>query len=71
MFVQSAEFVRRHQRNPSTEISIYGQENIAETVRLGRMRRTVAGCWTRYRGLWMRLWRRLSGLKRLARKGMC
>ena len=43
MFVQSAEFVRRHQRNPSTDISIYGQENVAETVRLGRMSLAVHG----------------------------
>jgi type I restriction enzyme M protein len=43
MFVQSAEFVRRHQRNPSTDISIYGQENVAETVRLGKMSLAVHG----------------------------
>ena len=43
MFVQSAEFVKRHQKNPSTDISIYGQENVAETVRLGRMSLAVRG----------------------------
>lgn len=43
MFIQSAEFVRRHQRNPSTDLSIYGQENIAETVRLGMMSLAVHG----------------------------
>jgi len=43
MFVQSSEFIKRHQRNPSTDISIYGQENVAETVRLGRMSLAVHG----------------------------
>ena len=43
MFVQSAEFVRRHQKNPSTDISIYGQEMVAETVRLGKMNLAVHG----------------------------
>jgi type I restriction enzyme M protein len=43
MFVQSAEFVRRHQENPTDEISIYGQEKTAETVRLCRMNLAVHG----------------------------
>src|SRR5258708_29745377 len=43
MFVQSARFVENHQRNPSTEISIYGQEKTAETVRLCRMNLAVHG----------------------------
>jgi len=43
MFVQSAEFVAQHQRNPSTDLSIYGQEKVAETVRLGRMSLAVRG----------------------------
>jgi len=43
MFVQSARFVERHKRNPSTEISIYGQEKIAETVRLCKMNLAVHG----------------------------
>ncbi len=34
MFVQSARFVEKHQKNPSDEISIYGQEKVAENVRL-------------------------------------
>ncbi|MBH42513.1 MAG: hypothetical protein CL787_03180 [Chloroflexi bacterium] len=42
-FVQSAEFVRRHQNNSSTNISIYGQENVAETVRLAKMNLAVRG----------------------------
>jgi type I restriction enzyme M protein len=37
MFVQSAAFVARHQGNAASEISIYGQEKTAETVRLARM----------------------------------
>jgi type I restriction enzyme M protein len=43
MFVQSAHFVRRHQENPSAEISLYGQERVAETVRLCKMNLAVHG----------------------------
>jgi type I restriction enzyme M protein len=43
MFVQSARFVQNHQQNPSTEISIYGQEKIAETLRLCRLNLAVHG----------------------------
>jgi len=43
MFVQSARFVGNHQENPDTEISIYGQEKTAETVRLCRMNLAVHG----------------------------
>jgi type I restriction enzyme M protein len=43
MFVQSAAFVQRHRRNPTEEISIYGQEKTAETVRLARMNLAVHG----------------------------
>jgi type I restriction enzyme M protein len=43
MFVQSAKFVARHKRNPNAEISIYGQEKTAETVRLCRMNLAVHG----------------------------
>ena len=43
MFVQSADFVNSHQRNPSDEISIYGQELVAETGRLARMNLRVHG----------------------------
>ena len=43
MFVQSARFVRRHQQNPSDQISIYGQERVAETVRLCKMNLAVHG----------------------------
>ncbi len=37
MFVQSARFVAEHQKNPGAELSVYGQEKVAETVRLGKM----------------------------------
>ena len=43
MFVQSASFVERHQKNPSNEISIYGQEKVGETVRLCKMNLAVHG----------------------------
>ena len=43
MFVQSANFVKKHQRNPSAEISLYGQEKVAETIRLSRMSLAVHG----------------------------
>src|SRR3990170_8203137 len=37
MFVQSARFVEEHQRNPTSEISIFGQENKDQTIRLAKM----------------------------------
>lgn len=43
MFVQSARFVQNHKKNPSSEISIYGQEKVAETVRLCKMNLAVHG----------------------------
>jgi type I restriction enzyme M protein len=43
MFVQSARFVENHRRVPAEEISIYGQEATAETVRLSRMNLAVHG----------------------------
>jgi len=43
MFVQSAKFIERHQQNPTDQISIYGQEKVAETVRLCRMNLAVHG----------------------------
>src|SRR5256712_5992435 len=43
MFVQSARFVERHKRNPSAEISVYGQEKTEETVRLCKMNLAVHG----------------------------
>ena len=43
MFVQSAAFVEGHKRNPTAEISIYGQERVAETIRLCKMNLAVHG----------------------------
>jgi type I restriction enzyme M protein len=43
MFVQSAHFVEEHKKNPSSEISIYGEERVAETVRLNKMNLAVHG----------------------------
>jgi len=42
MFVQSAAFVEHHQKNVN-EISIYGQEKVAETIRLCKMNLAVHG----------------------------
>lgn len=43
MFVQSARFVAEHKKNPGAELSIYGQEKVAETVKLGKMNLAVHG----------------------------
>jgi len=43
MFVQSANFVAEHAKNPGSEISIYGEERVAETVRLCKMNLAVHG----------------------------
>jgi type I restriction enzyme M protein len=43
MFVQSAHFIEEHKKNPSAEISIYGQERVDETVRLNKMNLAVHG----------------------------
>lgn len=43
MFVQSANFIKRHRKNPSAEISLYGQEKTAETIRLSQMSLAVHG----------------------------
>lgn len=32
MFVQSARFVAEHQKNPSSELAIHGQEKVAATL---------------------------------------
>ena len=37
MFVQSARFVAAHERAPADEISVYGVEKIAQTIRLAKM----------------------------------
>jgi len=43
MFVQSARFVAEHKRDPSAELSIFGQEKVASTVALARMNLAVHG----------------------------
>lgn len=43
MFVQSARFIHEHQRDPSRELSIHGQEKEGETVNLCRMNLAVHG----------------------------
>ena len=41
MFVQSARFVEKHKSNPLNKISVYGQERVADTVRLNKMNLAV------------------------------
>ncbi|MGI8956731.1 MAG: type I restriction-modification system subunit M [Chthoniobacterales bacterium] len=43
MFVQSARFVAEHKKNPSSELSIHGNENVASTVALSRMNLAMHG----------------------------
>ena len=43
MFVQSAEFVHNHRANGNDQISIYGTERVAETIRLCKMNLAVHG----------------------------
>ncbi|HPR65301.1 MAG TPA: N-6 DNA methylase [Thermoanaerobaculia bacterium] len=43
MFVQSARFVQEHKQRPTDEISVYGEERVAETVRLCKMNLAVHG----------------------------
>lgn len=43
MFVHSAEFVKRHHKNPSREISIYGAEKMEDTQKLCRLNLAVHG----------------------------
>lgn len=43
MFVQSARFVAEHHRSANRALSIYGQEKVAETIRLCRMNLAVNG----------------------------
>lgn len=43
MFVQSARFVENHQKDPSAEISVYGQERVTDTSRLARLNLAVHG----------------------------
>ncbi|MBI2578346.1 MAG: N-6 DNA methylase [Candidatus Aenigmarchaeota archaeon] len=43
MFVQSAHFVEERKKNPSEELSIYGQERVTGTVKLCKMNLAVHG----------------------------
>lgn len=43
MFVQSGDFIKAHQNNPSVEISVYGQEKVDETRQLCLMNLAVHG----------------------------
>ncbi len=43
MFVQSARFIENHQRNPGTDISVYGQEKTQDTMKLCKMNLAVHG----------------------------
>jgi type I restriction enzyme M protein len=43
MFIQSARFVTNHKKNPNSEISVFGQERVAATVRLCKMNLAVHG----------------------------
>jgi type I restriction enzyme M protein len=43
MFVQSANFIKRHQGRPGDELSIFGQEKVEQTVRLCKMNLAVHG----------------------------
>ena len=43
MFVQSAEFIHNHQQDGNGQISIYGTERVAETIRLCKMNLAVHG----------------------------
>ncbi|MBI5075737.1 MAG: SAM-dependent DNA methyltransferase [Nitrospirae bacterium] len=43
MFVQSARFVAEHKKNPSSELSIHGQEKVAATIALCRMNLAMHG----------------------------
>ena len=43
MFVQSAEFIHNHRGNENDQISIYGTERVAETIRLCKMNLAVHG----------------------------
>lgn len=43
MFIQSARFVEAHQKNPTKEISVHGQERVTDTSRLARLNLAVHG----------------------------
>lgn len=43
MFVQSAKFVEKHQKDPSAELAIYGQEIVTQNVNIAKMNLAVNG----------------------------
>lgn len=43
MFVSSAKFVEAHKKRPSEELAAFGQERIAETIRIGKMNLAING----------------------------
>lgn len=43
MFVHSADFVKRHHKNPTREISLYGTEKMSDTQKLCRLNLAVHG----------------------------
>ena len=43
MFVQSARFVENHEKNPTAEIMVHGQERVTDTSRLARLNLAVHG----------------------------
>lgn len=43
MFVQSADFVKRHKKNPMDELAIYGQELVTQNVNISKMNLAVHG----------------------------
>lgn len=43
MFVQSGKFIGRQSGHPDSDISIFGQENIADNVRICKMNLAVHG----------------------------
>jgi type I restriction enzyme M protein len=43
MFVHSANFVRHHQKNPSQEITVFGNEKVGETLRMAKLNLAMHG----------------------------
>ena len=43
MFVSSANFVEAHKKRPSEELAAFGQERIAETIRIAKMNLSING----------------------------
>ena len=66
MFVQSARFTTEHRERPTDVISVYGQERVAETVRLCKMNLAVHGVGGGHQGR-EQLLRRLTQLGRQVR----